>query len=166
VQTLLQAAQALGWQTPPPLAIVIATAPTLIFLAALWWIVSRQRASRRPATAGRAVAAVFGAVGIANLALVAVIGSVAWREHSLTTWLIYPCAIFVLQGAAWMVVYVMKRRAWHLAVAAGWIAAAIAMALTVADLAVYTLIGAAALWTCMAAPGFALIRGADHARPQ
>ena len=30
----------------------------------------------------------------------AVIGSVAWRHHSWAIWLIYPCAVFVLQGAA------------------------------------------------------------------
>jgi hypothetical protein len=163
-QMLLYAAQAKGWLPPaPPVMLAVGVAPTIVFLALLGWIRSRQRAARPPAAVARAVAATFGAIGLANLALAAVIGSVAWREQSLSTWLIFPCAVFVLQGAAWVVVFAMKRRGWHLAVAVGWLIAAIVMALSIGDLAAYALVGAAGIWACMAAPGVALMRGADAA---
>jgi len=34
------------------------------------------------------------------------------RLHSLTVWLIYPCTVCVLQGAAWSVAFVLRRRPW------------------------------------------------------
>jgi hypothetical protein len=157
-QMLLHGAQALNWLPANGLLMLtIAFGPTLVFIPILVWVNWRHR-GERPAAAGRAVGAVFGAVGMANLALVAVIGSVAWREHSLTTWLIYPCAVFVLQGAAWLVASLMRRRPWMLAVAAGWIAAGVAMALNVASFGAYILLAGLGIWTCMALPGWVLIR--------
>jgi len=157
-QMLLHGAQALNWLPPNGLLMLaIAFGPTLVFIPILVWINWRHR-RERPAAAGRAILAVFGAVGAANLALVAAIGSVAWREHSLTTWLIYPCAVFILQGAAWLVAAVMRRRSWMLAVAAGWMAAGVAMAANVTSLGAYILLAGLGIWTCMALPGWTMMQ--------
>jgi hypothetical protein len=157
-QMLLHGAQALGWLPPSGLlALVVGLGPTLIFLPVLAWITWRHR-SERAATTGRAIGAVFGAVGTANLALVAAIGAVAWREHSLTTWLIYPCAVFILQGAAWLVASVLRRRPWMLAVAGGWMAAGVVMAFCVGSFGAYILVAGLGIWVCMALPGWTIMR--------
>jgi len=160
-QMLMHVAQMLGWLPGSGLAaLAIGFGPTLVFLALLAWILGRHRADKPPAAVGRAIAATFGAMGMANLALAAVIGSVAWREHSLTTWLIYPCAVFVLQGAAWLVAALVKRRGWMGLVAAGWCVGGVAMGMTVTNLAAYSLIAGLGIWTCMALPGWIMIRQA------
>jgi hypothetical protein len=105
--------------------------------------------------------AVTGGVGTVGKAQSAVVGLAAWRERSLTTWLIYPCAVFILQGAGWMVLWVLRRRVWIAAVAAGWVAAALAMALTIDRPAVYIAIAGAGLVAFMAVPGFVLMCADD-----
>jgi hypothetical protein len=158
-QMLGHAAQFVGWlPTSWPSALVIGLGPTAVFIPLIVWINWRHRRDKPPSAVGRAIAAVFGAVGFANLALVAVIGSVAWREHSFTTWLIYPCTVFVLQGACWLVAALMRRRAWLAAVAGGWCIAAIAMAASVDAIALYILFAGAGLWLCMALPGWVMLR--------
>jgi hypothetical protein len=159
LQMLLHAGQALGWiSNAPGLALLIGFGPTLAFIPILIWILWRHRTQKPPAAVTRAVGAVFGAVGLANLVLVGVIGSVAWREHSVTTWLIYPCAVFVLQGAAWLVAALLRRRGWMAAVAAGWGAAAIAMAFNVQAFGYYILFAGLGIWGCMALPGWLMTR--------
>ena len=157
-QMLLHAAQLFGWLPTTGLwPLVVGLGPTIVFLAVLTWILWRRRAIR-PSTVGRSLGAVFGSVGLANLALVAVIGSVAWRERSLTTWLIYPCAVLVMQGAAWMVSYVIRRRGWLALVSAGWIVCGVAMALVVQSIGYYILIAGLGFLLCMALPGWVMIR--------
>jgi hypothetical protein len=160
-QMLLHAAQALGLLPPSPLvATAIGLGPTIVFFPVLAFILHRNRKYAVRGAVSRAIAAVFGAVGLANLFLVAIIGSVAWREHSIATWLIYPCTVFVLQGTAWLFGYMMRRRAWFLAVAAGWFASAVAMGLSVTSLGLFILFAGLGLWGCMALPGFLMLRGA------
>jgi hypothetical protein len=157
-QMLLHATQALGWlATSRGVALAIGIGPTALFVGVLIWFLRRQSAWL-PTPAARAVAAVFGAVGAANLGLVLVVGWVALREHSLTTWLIYPCTVFILQGAAWLTSAIVRRRGWHGLVAAGWFAAAMAMALCVQSVGYYILFAGLGLWTCMALPGWAMMR--------
>jgi hypothetical protein len=147
-EMLLHGGQALGWlPAVGPLTLAIGIGPTLAFIPIVLWINWRHRAER-PAAAGRAIGAVFGAVGAATLA----------REHSVTTWLIYPCAVFILQGAAWLVAAVMRRRPWMLAVAAGWMAAGVAMAINVTSFGVYILLAGLGIWICMALPGWTMMQ--------
>jgi hypothetical protein len=158
-QMLLHAGQLLGLLSVRPLAaLAIGLGPTLVFLAVLTWILARHRRARPAAVVERAVAAVFQAVGLANLALIAIIGAVAWRHHSVAIWLIYPCSVFVLQGVAWMVAFALRRRAWLAWVGLGWMAAGIAMGLSVDSPGYFILIGGAAFLLLMVAPGAVMIR--------
>src|SRR5437868_540186 len=83
----------------------------------------------------------------------------AWAElqhHSFATWLIYPACVFILQGAAWMVAWAVRRQAWLGLVAVGWFAFAIAMGLTTDHLGFYVLFCGLGIWSCMALPGWLL----------
>ena len=161
VQMLLHGANALGWITGgPAFGLAVGLGPSVVFVPVLIWITLRTRKNATHGTVSRAVSGMFAVVGLANLTLIAVIGAVAWREGSVTTWLIYPCCVFVLQGAAWLFAFMMRRRAWTALVAAGWFACAIAMALTVTMLGWFILFAGAGLWLCMALPGLMMLRRA------
>jgi hypothetical protein len=158
-QMLLHAAQSLGFLPPTTtVSLAVGLGPTVVFIPVITWISWRNRSRRASNAAGRAIGSVFAAVGLANLFLVAVIGSVAWREHSITTWLIYPCAAFVLQGAAWLVVFTFRRRGWHALVSAGWFATAVAMALTVTSLGYFILFAGLGFLAFMTIPGWVMMR--------
>ncbi|MBL8553092.1 MAG: hypothetical protein JNL41_02350 [Phenylobacterium sp.] len=165
VQMLAHAAQALGWLPDAGLpSLVIGIGPTFVFIALLSWIIVREQRAGRPAggAIARAIAAVLSSIGIANLVLIFVIGLVAWRERSLTIWLIYPCTVMVLQGTAWMVIWALRRRAWFAVVAFGWFLTAGAMAVGVAYANFALFIGAGGLGfiAFMLAPGLVLMRQA------
>jgi hypothetical protein len=150
----------------PTWNLALGVAPTAVFLAILAWVIVRS--GRRGGMAAGGVAArvtgvVFGAFGLTNLALLVVVGSVAARLHSLTVWLIYPCAVYVLQGTAWLIAYAVRRRGWHLLVAAGWIACALVMAAFIEVAPVFILAAGVGMIACMVAPGWAMIRAARQA---
>jgi len=158
-QMILSAGQALAWlPVNPAWSLTVALAPTAIFLAILAAINWRSRLAAPTGMVWRAVTALFGCVGLANLALVAVIGSVALRQHSVTTWLIYPCTVFVLQGVAWLAAFILRRRGWLAFVAAGWFITAIVMAGFVQNTAYYILSAGAGLLLFMMVPGAVTIR--------
>jgi hypothetical protein len=158
-QMLMHAGQALGLLPGSgAVALTIGIGPTLVFLPTLMWIGWRHRADRPPATAGRAVGVGFGAVGAANIALIVVIGWAALRQHSLSTWLIYPACVFILQGAAWMVAWAMLRKPWLGLVAGGWFAFALAMGFTTERVGLYVLFCGLGIWSCMALPGWLMMR--------
>ena len=156
LQVLVQASLA---PTLPPLVQLIAgIGPTVIFLAALTWIIWRHRHVRAGSAVSRALNAAFGCVGLANLALVCVIGSLALRRHSLEIWLIYPCVVFVLQGMAWLIAFALRKRAWQGVVGIGWFVAAIGMALCIGSLGSYALVAGLSLIGLMAVPGAVMMR--------
>jgi hypothetical protein len=146
-----------GWFTAPAAATLVGFGPTLAFLALLTWLLWRRRGAP-PTTANRAIGAVFQAVGLANIALAAVVGGAAWRAHSLEVWLIFPCVVFVLQGAAWLVAWHVRRRAWFGAVAGGWFATGVAMSFAIDVTAAYLAIAAFGFLAFMLAPGLVLMR--------
>lgn len=160
-QMLLHAAQGLGWiPQSAPIGLLIGLGPTALFIPVITWIILRNRRNQASGIVGRAIGALFAIIGLTNLVLVLVIGTVAWRERSLPTWLIYPCCVFVLQGAAWLFAYAMRRRAWFLLIAAGWFGSAIAMALSVMSPGYFILFAGLGLWVCLALPGWIMMRQA------
>ncbi len=163
-QMLLHAADAMGaFPKSGAVGLAIGLGPTVLFIPVMVWILYQNRKNTIRGAVGRAVAQAFGAIGLANLFLIAVIGSVAIGQRSIVVWLIYPCCVFVLQGTAWFFAYSMRKRLWHLAIAAGWGICAVAMALSVTTLSWYILFAGTGLWFCMALPGYAMIRAARTA---
>ena len=81
-QMTLHAMQAMGWIGGSAMgALAIGIGPTVLFIPVLTWILIRNRRTPVHGTVGRAVGGIFAVVGLANLVLVAVVGSVAWRER-------------------------------------------------------------------------------------
>lgn len=157
VQMLLHGAQLFGWFTSGLPSLLIGLGPTVVFLALLAWLNSRSGA--RPTLANRAIGGVFAAAGAANLVLLVVIGLVAWRQQSLEIWLIFPCAVVVMQGAAWLVASQVRQRTWFLAVSLGWFATGIAMATAIGGgMAAYLIALGLGFLACMVIPGAIMMR--------
>jgi hypothetical protein len=161
VQMLLHAGQFLG-VTPSegPGALAIGLGPTAVFLAILAWIIQRNRSGYPAGGTTRAVGSVFGAVGATNLVLVVVIGSIAWRLHSTTVWLIYPCVVMVLQGMAWLVAFMLRRKGWLGLVALGWFVTGVAMAASISDMAGFVIAAGLGMFCFMLLPGLFMLRQA------
>jgi hypothetical protein len=162
LQIVIQSLPFFGVPLPGPWPLLVGIGPTVVFLAFLTWNLWRHR-TNRGGVAQRAIGSVFAAVGLANIALVCIIGSVALRHRSLEIWLIYPCVVFVLQGAAWIVASLIRRQIWPGLLGAAWIAVAIVMGFSIGATALYALIAGAALLGLMAAPGAAMMRTARKA---
>jgi hypothetical protein len=164
-QMLLHAGQFLGLTPAQGLGgLAIGVGPTVVFLALLIWIIWRNRGVVGGGTA-RAVGSVFGAVGLTNLALVLIIGSIAWRMHSLTIWLIYPCAVMVLQGMAWLVAFTLRRRGWMAIVAVGWFVTGLGMALFIDNMAGFVAAAGLGMFCFMLLPGLWMLRHARQTSP-
>ena len=165
-QTLLSGGTLLGLVPGErTLQLAIGFGPTIVFLLYVAWEMVRGRG--QPPTgnlATRAIGTVFACVGLANLALVAAIGILAWRWGSLEVWLIYPCVVMILQGMAWLFAWTLRRRFWIAGMAAGWFATGIGMAAALAagSLGWYLTILGVGLFAFMAAPGAWLMQPDRH----
>jgi hypothetical protein len=95
--------------------------------------------------------------------MVVVIGSVAWRLHSNTVWLIYPCVVMVLQGMAWLVAFMLRRRSWMGVVALGWFLVGIGMAAAIQTIGAYIVVAGIGMVAFMLTPGLLMIRQARQA---
>lgn len=144
-------------------SLLVGAGPSILFLALFIWISRRNRMRAAGGTTSRAVGAVFGAVGLANLALIAIFATTALREHSLKIWLLYPCVVLVLQGAAWLAAYMLRRKPWFGLVAAGWFATGVGMGLTIDSLGWFILIGGVGFVAFMFIPGLVMMRQAERA---
>lgn len=162
VQMLLHIGQFMGITPNAGLgAQLIGWGPSVVFLAILIWVIRRDGPQRGGLTS-RAVGAVFAAVGMTNLALCLTIGSVALRLHSLTLWLIYPCVVMILQGLAWMVAFMLRRRAWLGVVAIGWFGVGVAMAIFIDNMIGYVASATVGVVCFMLIPGLYLMRQAGQ----
>ena len=163
-EMLLHVGQMAGLVPATPLAsLIVGAGPTAIFIAGLVLLL-RRHAATMAAGGGlpaKAIRRAFAAIGISVLALIAVIGAVAIREQSLTVWFIFPCTVFVLQGTAWLLAFLLRRHAWQGVIAAGWFATGIAMAIFVTRQDIYILLAGVGLLGFMALPGYLMLR---HAR--
>jgi hypothetical protein len=141
----------------------MAWAPTLIFLVLMTIVIIIDR--KRPAVGvtNRAVNSAFAGAGLANLALVIVFASAAARNHDFRYWLFHPAVVFVLQGAVWYVIFMLRKRLWMALVAAGWLASGVALGMLVDRPELYLLIATVSLFLLMAVPGFGMMRQALRA---
>jgi len=161
LQTLSYYAQERGWAHLSPLAnLVIAWAPTLIFLVLMTIVIIIDRKQPRRGIASRAVNAAFAGTGIANLALVLIFAAAAARNHDFRYWLFHPAVVFVLQGAVWYVIFVLRKRLWIALVAIGWLASGVALGLLIHRPDLYLLIATFGLFAFMMVPGFHMMRQA------
>jgi hypothetical protein len=149
---------AFGWFTEDLAATLLGIGPTVVVVALIVWLNWRRRNTQAGNTVAKAVGAMFGAVGIANLVMVAVVGVQAWRMQSIQVWLIYPCIVMAFQGAAWMAAWTLRRRGWMGLVGVGWFATAIAMGVSIPNMPGYLLALFVGLVLCMVLPGYAMMR--------
>src|SRR5438105_2964256 len=140
--------------------LVAGLGPTVVFLIVLGWFVRRTRGMLQP-RAQRAINAAFAAAGTTNLAILIIIGTLAARKDSGEIWELYPCVVFALQGAAWLVAYMLSRHAWLLAVALGWFASAILLGFLIGT-TTFVLVAALVLFGFMALPGLVMMRLAQR----
>jgi hypothetical protein len=158
VQILLHLGQSLGAVPGEgPIALAVGWGPSAVFVALLIWILRRDK-PRNIAGPSRAVGTVFASVGLTNLFLCASIGSIAIRLHSQTIWLIYPVVVMLLQGMAWLVAYMLRRKPWLGLVALGWFCVGVAMAVFVDNMVGYVAAAGVGISVFMALPGFHLMR--------
>jgi len=137
--------------------LVFAAGVTAVFIAALFWVGFKHRKTRPTGAAARALSAAFSAVGAANLVMVFVFAYTAVNQHNFLIWLLYPAMVGVIQGAAWLIAFMIRRRAWLLAVGLGWFATAVVMTITIGT-SESVLIMAAACFLLLALPGWAMMR--------
>lgn len=160
VYHLIELVTPIHW--PGQLSLAVAIGVNIAFFTWLTIVLVRERGKRLPGPATtRALNAMFGATGLANLGFVAVFGlNAAWRQD-FSFWLLYAATVFILQGAAWWVAYLMRRKGWMALTALGWFASGIALGLILnRDITAYLAICAAALFLCMALPGWIMVRQA------
>jgi hypothetical protein len=159
LQCLVQWAAMAGAITLNELGWMIASfLPTIVFITVLTWFLVKSRGQLQRGT-DRSINAVFGALGVTNLVILVVIGSLAARESSMNIYEIYPAVVFALQGGGWMVAWWLRRHLWLAAVAAGWFASAVALGFLIGT-TTYVLVAALSLFAFLMLPGFALIRAA------
>ncbi len=153
LQCLVEWAQAAGLVTLNGLQTWCYTVGiTVAFLIALGVVIVRNRKTAPRGMLNKAFASVFQATGIASLALVAIFAAAAIPRDSVIIWELYPASLFALMGAAWYVVFMLRRRLWMAAVSAGWFATAVGLGLLVGTPS-YILVAALALLALMALPG-------------
>jgi hypothetical protein len=158
-QMLMHGMQALGLLPGEGfVALLIGIGPTAVFLALLIWILTQRAVPQSPSAVNRAIGAVFGSVGLANLAMILVFGSISWREHSLLIWLIYPCIVMILQGMAWLVAGSLRRRVWMGVVAVGFFITGVGMAFAIKTLDAYIVVAGLGMIAFMAVPGALMVR--------
>lgn len=166
IQTLAYLVQEKGLLRLSPQAnLVMAWAPTVIFLILMTIVIIVDRKNPQRGVTNRAVNAAFSGTGIANLALVLIFASAAARNHDFRYWLFHPAVVFVLQGAVWYVIFVLRKRLWMAVVAIGWLVSGVAMGMLIHRADLYLLIATFGLFALMGAPGFHMMRQALRSAP-
>lgn len=166
IQTLAYLVQEKGLLRLSPQAnLVMAWAPTVIFLILMTIVIIVDRKNPQRGVTNRAVNAAFSGTGIANLALVLIFASAAARNHDFRYWLFHPAVVFVLQGAVWYVIFVLRKRLWMAVVAIGWLVSGVAMGMLIHRADLYLLIATFGLFALMGVPGFHMMRQALRSAP-
>lgn len=164
VQIVLSLLHNTGGLRIPGGDLLLSLAANGLFLSYLAWEMWTGRGLGAGTMTNKAINAAFAAVGAANVAVCLILAAGAWRLHNPAIAILMPPVIFALQGAAWFVAYILRRRSWLGLVAAGWAGTAIAMACNLDNTLVFLWLIAFAVFACMALPGFVMMRLAARAR--
>ena len=140
--------------------LVWAWLPTLVFLVMMTVVIVIERKRPTGGVANRAVNAAFAGTGIANLALILIFALAAVRNHDFRYWLFHPAVVFVLQGAVWYVIFMLRKRLWMAVVAVGWLVSGVALGMLIDRPDLYLLIAGLGLFAWMMAPGYVMMRQA------
>lgn len=168
IQCLIQAVLATGIQVPAAVHLLVGFTPTIVFIIAMIRITIRDKNNSAHSVGTRAINAAFGGGGLAALTTALIFAYLAWRTHSMATWMLHPIMICVVQGVVWYIAFVVRRTGWFGLVSAGWFVSSLVLAwlLGSGDMSViplFLLILGAALFGLMAFPGVLLMRAG--ARP-
>jgi hypothetical protein len=110
----------------------------------------------------RAWRAVFAGVGWANVAVLLALGLVSASLKDGRVMMLQAVVVFAFQGAAWYVVWALRRIAWTGLVAAGWYLCAAGLGAAIPDPS-FVLLGSVGLFVLMVGPGLALARANPRA---
>ncbi|WP_421736239.1 hypothetical protein [Caulobacter sp.] len=133
---------------------------TLLFVLVMVVLIVRDKTKGVGAgTGSRALNAAFGGAGLANIALMAIFGVNAWRQHDFMIWMLYPCVVFALQGAAWYVAFMLRWKIWMLTVSLGCLTTSVVMGLVIGT-PTFNLVAALACFAWLAVPGAIMARDA------
>jgi hypothetical protein len=164
IQTLAYFAQEMGVIRMGGLGnLVMAASPTVVFLILMTIVIIIDRKRPQVGVANRAVNAAFAGTGIANLALVLIFAAAASRHKDFHYWLFHPAVVFVLQGAVWYVIFMLRKRLWMALVATGWLVCGVALGMLIERADLYLLIASLGLFAFMMVPGFFMMRQALRA---
>lgn len=168
LQCLFHIGQMFGVVNWPPLAnLAFILAINIAVCGAIVWAVIRDKregwANQGP-LATRTMNAGFSSAGMVNLAMVIIFGVGAWRDGDFALWLYYPAVVFGLQAAAWCVAWLLKKKIWMLATAAGGWLTAVALGLLVRQPDQYLYVCTVALFVLFALPGWIMLRDAQAGR--
>jgi hypothetical protein len=139
--------------------LAVSFGPTILFVAALIWILARDRTPAPRGGTSRGIIAAFQAAGLTNVVLIAIFAPGALRAQDWSIWFYYPAVLLALWGAVWMIIGLLRRRAWHGAIAAAAFASAVALA-QLRDSPFYVLALGGSLIAVLAVPGAVLMRSA------
>jgi hypothetical protein len=142
--------------------LILAWLPTVIFLVMMTVVIVIERKKPSGGVASRAVNAAFQGTGIANLALILIFASAAVRNHDFRYWLFHPAVVFVIQGAVWYVIFMLRKRLWMAVVAAGWLVSGVALGMLIHRPDLYLLIAGLGLFAWMMVPGYVMMRQAQR----
>lgn len=163
-ETLVHWGQSIGlvrFSDQATLAFVAAC--SLLFVLVMVVLLARDKTKGvGSGTGSRALNAAFGGAGLANIALMAIFGVNAWRQNDMLIWMLYPCVVFALQGAAWYVAFMLRRKVWMLTVSLGCLVTAVVMGLVLGS-STFVLVTALACFAWLAAPGAIMARDARRA---
>lgn len=110
----------------------------------------------------RAWRSVFAGVGLANLAVLVALIFVANTLKDGRVMMIHGAVVFAFQGAAWYVVWTLRKIAWTGVAAAGWYLFAAALGATIPGPG-FVLLASVGLFLLMVIPGLIMVRTPDRA---
>jgi hypothetical protein len=160
-ETLVHWGQAIGLvQISMQATFAFIVACSALFVLVMVVLIARDKTKGIGAGSGsRALNAAFGGAGLANIALMVIFGVNAWRQHDFLIWMLYPCVVFALQGAAWYVAFMLRRKGWMLVVSLGCLVTSALMGMVI-NTPTFNLIAALACFAWLAVPGAIMARDA------